>query len=246
MINFFRKTRKQFADDNKPLKYMRYAIGEIVLVVIGILIALSINNWNEARKTLESEKQLYGNIIDDLSSDYLLNFDLLNKLKHRQELHLKFYNESIAKITTPKGPFSSDFLEPTELISAIWENHRMSIESISNKEVRSSLNLYFRDYQILVANVQTLNEAIYNDIRKFTREKEIINYKVVFESSPDQDDINKLEFINEDRLIEVFGTLEFNSIIVELFLATQDVIQSLKQLLKANELLQTELNNSNN
>jgi len=50
MIPFFRKIRKQFADDNKPLKYMRYAIGEIVLVVIGILIALSINNWNEKIK----------------------------------------------------------------------------------------------------------------------------------------------------------------------------------------------------
>jgi len=50
MINFFRKIRKQLADDNKPLKYMRYAIGEIVLVVIGILIALAINNWNEDRK----------------------------------------------------------------------------------------------------------------------------------------------------------------------------------------------------
>ena len=51
MINFFRKIRKQLADDNKPLKYMRYAIGEIILVVVGILIALSINNWNENRKT---------------------------------------------------------------------------------------------------------------------------------------------------------------------------------------------------
>ena len=50
MINFFRKTRKKMADDNRPLKYMRYAIGEIALVVIGILIALSINNWNEERK----------------------------------------------------------------------------------------------------------------------------------------------------------------------------------------------------
>jgi len=47
MINFFRKIRKKMADYNKPLKYMRYAIGEIVLVVIGILIALSVNNWNE-------------------------------------------------------------------------------------------------------------------------------------------------------------------------------------------------------
>ena len=40
MINFFRKTRKKMADDNRPLKYMRYAIGEIALVVIGILIAI--------------------------------------------------------------------------------------------------------------------------------------------------------------------------------------------------------------
>ena len=50
MIPFFRRIRKQFADDNKPLKYMRYAIGEILLVIIGILIALYINNKNEIAK----------------------------------------------------------------------------------------------------------------------------------------------------------------------------------------------------
>jgi hypothetical protein len=47
MTPFFRKIRKKMADDNKPIKYMRYAIGEIVLVVIGILIALSLNNWKK-------------------------------------------------------------------------------------------------------------------------------------------------------------------------------------------------------
>ena len=46
------------ADDNRPLKYMRYAIGEIVLVVIGILIALQINTWNEERKGKEKVHQL--------------------------------------------------------------------------------------------------------------------------------------------------------------------------------------------
>jgi len=49
MINFFRKIRKKLADDNKPLQYIRYAIGEIVLVVIGILFALQINTWNQDR-----------------------------------------------------------------------------------------------------------------------------------------------------------------------------------------------------
>ena len=57
MIPFFRKTRKKLADDNKFLKYWRYAIGEIVLVVVGILIALSINNWNEQKNREELEKQ---------------------------------------------------------------------------------------------------------------------------------------------------------------------------------------------
>ena len=42
MINFFKKIRKKMADDNRPLKYARCAIGEIILVVIGILIALQI------------------------------------------------------------------------------------------------------------------------------------------------------------------------------------------------------------
>lgn len=51
MINFFRKIRKKWADDNRPLKYLRYAIGEIILVVIGILIALQINNWNDRRRS---------------------------------------------------------------------------------------------------------------------------------------------------------------------------------------------------
>jgi hypothetical protein len=70
MINFFRKTRKKMADDNKPLKYMRYAIGEIVLVVIGILIALSINNWNEGRKV----KQFEYKILKDIETSMEHNF----------------------------------------------------------------------------------------------------------------------------------------------------------------------------
>ncbi len=69
MINFFRKIRKKLADDNKPLKYIRYAIGEIVLVVIGILIALQINNWNEDRQTDLIIKHKLESLIDNLKND---------------------------------------------------------------------------------------------------------------------------------------------------------------------------------
>jgi uncharacterized protein DUF6090 len=66
MINFFRKIRKQYADDNRPIKYLRYAIGEVVLVVIGILIALSINTWNEKRKERNKELIYLANIKEDI------------------------------------------------------------------------------------------------------------------------------------------------------------------------------------
>ncbi len=69
MINFFRKTRKKLADDNKPLKYARYAIGEIMLVVIGILIALSINNWNEELKERGKEQQLLIQLMEEYTSN---------------------------------------------------------------------------------------------------------------------------------------------------------------------------------
>ena len=66
MLKIFRKIRQQLAFDNKPLKYLRYSLGEIVLVVIGILIALQINNANEIRKTRVKELIYLDNIKTDL------------------------------------------------------------------------------------------------------------------------------------------------------------------------------------
>ncbi len=69
MINFFRKIRKKMADDNKPMKYLRYAIGEIVLVVIGILIAIQINTWNLERKTQLKEKVILQSLLDEFKTN---------------------------------------------------------------------------------------------------------------------------------------------------------------------------------
>ncbi len=66
------------ADDNKPMKYMRYAIGEIVLVVVGILIALSINNWNEKRKDKEDEIKVLFEIRNNLISGISVLDDSFN------------------------------------------------------------------------------------------------------------------------------------------------------------------------
>jgi len=82
MINFFRKTRKKMADDNKPLKYIRYAIGEIVLVVIGILIALSVSNWNDNRNLRNQELLLLNNLKLEMENNLFL---IENYLKTKEE-----------------------------------------------------------------------------------------------------------------------------------------------------------------
>ena len=69
MIKFFRKIRHRLLTENKFSKYLLYAIGEIILVVIGILIALQINNWNEKSKLKNEEIKLLKEMRSALISD---------------------------------------------------------------------------------------------------------------------------------------------------------------------------------
>jgi hypothetical protein len=72
MLRFFRKIRKKHLTSGKTFSYLKYAVGEIVLVVVGILIALQINNWSEARKRANSEQQILSSIKSSLVNDTLV------------------------------------------------------------------------------------------------------------------------------------------------------------------------------
>ena len=71
MINFFRKTRQKFLRENRFTKYLLYATGEIILVVIGILIALQVNNWNIDRQVKNKEQAYLLEIRNNLQQDSL-------------------------------------------------------------------------------------------------------------------------------------------------------------------------------
>ena len=155
MIKFFRNIRQKLWTENRFSKYLLYAIGEIVLVVIGILIALQINNWNESKKNREKETilltEMKANLQDDLKDlEYNIKYN-----KKRTE-----YNEVIRKVIEEKTPYS-DTLRPyfgkffgnfqlTENTTA-WENLKsVGLDLISNDSLRNSLsNLYSNKYEYL-------------------------------------------------------------------------------------------------
>lgn len=89
MIKFFRNIRKTLIEESKTSKYIKYAIGEIILVVIGILIALQINNWNSFQNDRELEKQYLENFLIEMRIDSSFlngysNKTLPNKIKSLQ------------------------------------------------------------------------------------------------------------------------------------------------------------------
>jgi Family of unknown function (DUF6090) len=86
MLKFFRNMRKNMINENKTGKYLKYAIGEIVLVVIGILIAVQINTWNENRKDRILEKEYLTRLLEDIKFDISwCNTYILDRYKRKVE-----------------------------------------------------------------------------------------------------------------------------------------------------------------
>lgn len=80
MLKFFRKIRYNLMEKGNTTKYFKYAVGEIILVVIGILIALSINNWNEERKDRIREQAILNQLKTEFKNN-LAQLDQKNRSK---------------------------------------------------------------------------------------------------------------------------------------------------------------------
>jgi len=104
MIKFFRKIRQNLLMENKTGKYFKYAIGEIVLVVIGILIALQINNWNEHDKSQTLAQKYLKLIKSDLELDNE-HFETLNKMLTQQALKIDSIENILSRPQTKQEEF---------------------------------------------------------------------------------------------------------------------------------------------
>ncbi|MEZ5056310.1 MAG: DUF6090 family protein [Saprospiraceae bacterium] len=97
MLKFFRKIRQKLLSENKFSRYLIYAAGEIVLVMIGILLALQVNNWNEKRKESNKEDQLIDVLITDLQSkkaEFVSDLAVGKSIIRKSDITINYWKEN--------------------------------------------------------------------------------------------------------------------------------------------------------
>ena len=172
MFPLFRKIRKKMADDNKPLKYMRYAIGEIILVVIGILIALAINNWNENRK-LRNQEIIY---LDNLRDDITTQIQMLDVYIDFEDIIIDQCNDIIKHYELNEGFINMDSIFPklhdlstrwtfsnanTTLMQMLNSNQ---INIIQNRELKEELIAFNQQIDLFSKNTNINNTNLIDNL----------------------------------------------------------------------------------
>ncbi|MCI4666653.1 MAG: DUF6090 family protein [Bacteroidia bacterium] len=169
MIKFFRKIRQNLLSEGKTGKYFKYAIGEIILVVIGILIALQINNWNENRKAENEEEQLLESLKMEMEENLILIDEYLvianylekdyNTLLNYANTNYSFKKEDSLVYILSRTFNLLAFTPKNALLNAAESSN--SIRLIKDKSIKTGLSEWKLSLQKQIALDVTSNEHYY-------------------------------------------------------------------------------------
>jgi hypothetical protein len=245
MIKFFRHIRQQLLSEGKTEKYFKYAMGEIILVVIGILIALGINNWNENRKSKQAEKVVLNNIYKNLAIDSIQFGYYGNQFKDIDNLHLELYkvglkNETIDSISEPLLIRRALYFK--QLIGSDLKEY---VHNIKNPNIREALISYtstINDMELIYWN--DLLPVINEKIKPYLANHELYNIQNWFELKEKSfkdyryDDLKGKNLIDKSKLIALAKTKEFQQILFEVNGKWHEFYIRLEIVIKENSNLQ--------
>ena len=170
MIKFFRKIRFKLIDEKRLNKYIFYAIGEILLVVIGILIAVAIGEWRQDVRIKQELLSYYQGLSDDLNQDkskldtitFIYENAIVGIVEEIDEMQLNSYNQDSLYSNVPSWMIYTLAFTPnkttfTEIVSS------GKLQLFKNKELKKQiLNCYDNLYPELLFRQNTINEFIRN------------------------------------------------------------------------------------
>ena len=218
MIAFFRRIRHQLLNQNRLGKYLLYAIGEIVLVVIGILIALQINNANEARKARIVENDYLERLLVDLKENEALWEDRIDREEMRREAAIAILNYSLSK--------EQDSVQKVlPYFNSVGNWSSLQINEVTFNEMVSSgtLNIISNDsIKLKILALDRLNKAITR--RAQGMEENLLHRlgEVIFDQI-DGSSVFVIDNLEDDLLDREYSTDELESLY-------QDVLSEFKAL----------------
>ena len=169
MLKFFRKIRFKLMSENKTSRYFKYAVGEIVLVVIGILIALQINNWNSNLIAQDKETELLKELISGLKADK----QILQAETIKYTADLKELKTLDSLLNNPNYPYHESLnslfgqvygIRFNRINTAFYEDFKSNgLQVIRNKNIRSKVvDLFENNYKIVNQHLEI--EMSTNDV----------------------------------------------------------------------------------
>lgn len=166
MVNFLGGLRKDLLPRNSFTRYLLYALGEIILVVIGILIALQVNNWNQDRLHKKEEVKQVKLMLQDAIQDSIQFSTIEHALKESDTLQKNFlalYNselrDSVAKLKYPDRSVFGSFL-PYQ--SNVIENSKGTFNIIENDSIKSQVRKFNSSYVQLSKILDIYNRFVEN------------------------------------------------------------------------------------
>jgi hypothetical protein len=149
---------------NKTGKYFKYAIGEIILVVIGILIALQINNWNENQKSETKTQDYYVQLLDDLNNDIVSAENTIKEFSNHQKEYNKYLSSYDIEVLTPINAYEQ--ISNLTLISTPLTFNTNTIESLQNSGDVGLIPSHIRNRLMNLRRIQNLTIKRFEDTSK--------------------------------------------------------------------------------
>ena len=166
MLTFFRHFRKSLLSSGQAQRYLLYAIGEIALVVIGILIALQVNNWNEERKDHTIQKKYLLSFLSDLRRDSIILHHSIKDVKSLQDGYTNYvftmyktqasteeFVDLISSQTWPANAFILNDNTYSEMTSS------GNLNLIHNDLLKQSIIEYYKEYQVAASSIEQMNRS---------------------------------------------------------------------------------------
>ena len=203
MIQFLRKVRKILLNEGKIRSYLLYATGEIILLVIGILIALQINNWYDEYKTRKLEALYYHRLLEDITQDQLQ----LERLAIENETRIKSSNKAIHLLQQNTPDRKRVIKEMRGAIAKTTFTFKLSLAAFEDIKSSGSLNI----------------------LKDLALKKKLINYYAVMEGYTDVVDVNSDAavnvYFNPDKDVIDIGWQDIEYIKQEIDTTLVDVIK---------------------